>query len=104
MNNAELSNNEISIAIGNLRGAEEMLINLSAKSVTAVFQNHTIYDYSPVNNDSLNLKLRDEYEVYVNYEVCQVGIDDGGCDCAYGFNDKSQINRAVCLCILESVQ
>ena len=62
--------------------------------------------FNPITDDALNLQLRDEFEVEVNYFHGRVIIydHDTGQTWRVTFSDKSEINRAVCLCILESLK
>lgn len=60
-------------------------------------------EFDPLDN-AINVELRDEYEVTVDYHHRMVFIfgDKGR---VYRFDDdKTKINRAVCECILESVK
>ena len=61
--------------------------------------------FNPITDNALNLELRDEYEVTVDYAYGRIFIlYRGGMQARGEFTDKSQINRAVCECILESVK
>ena len=60
---------------------------------------------NPITDNALNLELRDEYEVEIDYWMCVVQIrKEGDVIAEVSFTDKKQINRAVLECILESVK
>ncbi len=101
----ELTDLGINIKIAELRGAKETFINFAESTVTAVFDNRTCFGYDALDN-APNLELRDEYEVticYVTNQVYIVKFPTGICH-NQEFTDKSQINRCVLICILESVK
>jgi len=62
--------------------------------------------FEPITDNALNLSLRDEFEVSINYEMRLIWItgDDGHTLAMIKVNNKSDINRCICLCILESVK
>ena len=105
----KLTDLEICVRIAEIEGAVETLYStLKPKSLTAVFDNRTSFDYNPLTDDGLISKLMDEYEVCVHYGVGYVFIcrkgGSGGCLSIKSFdvNDKSTRKRAVCLAIIES--
>ena len=62
--------------------------------------------FDPITDNALNLELRDEFEVVVDYNNLEVICykSKSAFMTTTNFTDKSQINRAVCLCILEGVK
>lgn len=62
--------------------------------------------FNPITDKSLNLDLRDEFEVTINYSGNFAFIPANRQRhrgiCTVKFTDKSEINRTVCLVILES--
>ena len=115
MSNEKLTDLEVSRAIAMLKG----LIPKTYGAGPVFLKNpmtgsHKIYE--PITDNAINLELRDEYEVEIDYSAGEVSIygdvDNPESNAGYDlvqiaiieFTDKSQINRAVCLCILESVK
>ena len=112
-----LENLNISAKIAELQGATNVTLDIGVKgkipSMIAWFKlgdgfsyQEPIADhgYSPVTDKALNLDLRDKYDVTVNYTDNFVFIPARGPRgvSTVAFTDKSQINRAVCLCIIDS--
>lgn len=106
MSNKELSNFELCIDIAKALGADKVTSNNKMTTVTAVFKNRTIFDFNPITDNALNLNIRDELEIVINYFENLVIIYNyqTGQNWSVGFNDKLEINKTVCLAIKESVK
>lgn len=116
MDDKELTDLEICKAISKMKGYEEILKGdpLHQQGKFSVVksrwkQSGNVKHYgsfNPITDNAINLELRDEYEVTVDYRnsrVYKVTLSGVCVDIIY-FTDKSQINRAVLECILESVK
>lgn len=112
MSNKELTDLQVCIAIAELKGFEYTV----CLDDTGDYIEVDGQVFHPVACGRLNVELRDEYEVTVDYQSKEVEIhgevsspeSDAGygivCIASVAFDDKTQINRAAMLCILESVK
>ena len=105
MSNKELTNGELAKAIALIKGWQGSLSISRVGSIEMCLGGH-----HGCLGLSILLGLRDEYEVEIDYsakEVCIWGTKEGQNAIALTsveFADKTQINRAAMLCILESVK
>ena len=102
MSNKELSDLDICRALAEINQYAMPATNLSAGvSEEDYYNKHS----NPITDNALNLELRDEYEIKIIYDKNYLYMYDKECNLfSAKFADKSQINRAVCECILESVK
>ena len=101
MNNKELTDLEI------CRGIARIKTLGFAVDFDGKFSAHNVdwFPFNPITDNALNLELRDEYELRIIYDKGYVYLYSAkGLLFTSEFTDKSQINLAVCLCILESVK
>ena len=103
----ELTNLEVCNRIAKLTKQNYQIINNEIKVCPAngILRGYSSF-YNPITDNALNLELRDEYQVEIDYFRGRVIIynHDTGQTWAVYYADKSGVNRAVLECILESVK
>ena len=106
----ELTDLEVAVEIAKLKGiscrADYRCVRVIPGHANGgnCLSSHT-HIFNPITDSALNLELRDEYEVEIDYfnKRCTMSNDNANITSYVKFTDKSQINRAAMLCILESL-
>ena len=109
MSNKELSDLEVRIEIAKIyKGGKYDVHSRPAVDYCGIIPRDCVgktINFNPITDNALNLELRDEYKVSVDYHNCLAFICVNG-DVAFEvyFTEELQINRVVLECILESVK
>ena len=104
----ELTDLEICKRIAEIKRPNEWIIkdNKLMIVVEQFGREHQEY-WNPITGNALNCQLRDEFRVNIEYWLDQGAVlyilnDDGERVCTIDVDTDEEINRAVCLCIIEA--